>query len=121
MTIKTPPPPTAAPLAAKRPVSVPTLVWPIAALAIILLLNAGTFFHVDVRGGNLHGSLIDVLRNGSRTMLVSLGMTLFVGASGGSERQHFGTMGMALLVLFAVWLFLANALLLVGYVISLED
>ncbi|MFL5797434.1 MAG: YihY/virulence factor BrkB family protein [Actinomycetota bacterium] len=53
--------------------------------------------------------------------VVSLGMTLFVGASGGSERQHFGTMGMALLVLFAVWLFLANALLLVGYVISLED
>ncbi len=48
-------------------------------------------------------------------------MTAFVGASGSSAQEHFGTMGMALLVLFAVWLFLANAAVLVGYVISLED
>jgi len=53
--------------------------------------------------------------------LLSLGFTLFLVASGSGERQHFGTMGMALLVLFAVWLFLANAVLLVGYVISLEE
>jgi uncharacterized BrkB/YihY/UPF0761 family membrane protein len=53
--------------------------------------------------------------------VLSLGMTAFISLSGGSEQQHFGTMGMALLVLFAVWLFLSNAALLVGYVIALED
>jgi uncharacterized BrkB/YihY/UPF0761 family membrane protein len=53
--------------------------------------------------------------------LLSLGFTLFLGTGGGGDQQHFGTTGMALIVLFAVWLFLANALLLVGYVISLED
>ena len=53
--------------------------------------------------------------------LLSLGFTLFLGATGNGEQEHFGTMGMALIVLFAVWLFLANVFVLVGYVISLED
>ena len=48
-------------------------------------------------------------------------MTVFANAAGSSEQQHFGSTGMALLVLFAVWLFLSNAMLLVGYVIAQED
>jgi YihY family inner membrane protein len=53
--------------------------------------------------------------------LLSLGFTLFLSFAGKGEQEHFGSTGVALVVLFAVWLFLANALLLVGYVISLED
>ena len=53
--------------------------------------------------------------------VLSLGMSVFLGAAGGAEQQHFGSTGMALLVLFAVWLFLSNAALLVGYFVVQED
>ncbi|HEY7281687.1 MAG TPA: YihY/virulence factor BrkB family protein [Actinomycetota bacterium] len=53
--------------------------------------------------------------------VLSLGMTLFVGAAGSSEREHFGSTGIALMVLFAVWLFLSNVMLLIGYVIAQEE
>jgi membrane protein len=53
--------------------------------------------------------------------VLSLAMTVFVNAAGSSEQQHFGSAGMALLVLFAVWLFLSNVMLLIGFVIAQED
>jgi membrane protein len=52
--------------------------------------------------------------------ILSLGFTLFL-ALGSNFEQHYATSGLAAFVLLAVWLFLANALLLVGYRIALES
>jgi YihY family inner membrane protein len=48
--------------------------------------------------------------------LLSLGFTVF--ADNANFQQHYGTAGVAAIVLVGVWLFLANALLLVGYRIA---
>lgn len=61
------------------------LVWPLAALAVILLYNlifTQNFFHVWVQDGRLFGSLIDVLRNAAPVLLVSAGMTLVIATGG---------------------------------------
>ncbi len=62
------------------------LFWPIAALALLLLFNwfkSPGFFHFEIEDGNyLSGSLIDVLKNGSIVMLLSLGMTLVIATGG---------------------------------------
>ncbi len=50
--------------------------------------------------------------------LLSLGFTAF--ANTASFAKHYGTAGVAALVVLAVWLFLANALLLVGYRVALD-
>jgi YihY family inner membrane protein len=51
--------------------------------------------------------------------LLSLGFTAVVGASS-KLAEHYGTSGVGVLVMLAVWLFLANALLLVGYRVALD-
>jgi uncharacterized BrkB/YihY/UPF0761 family membrane protein len=51
--------------------------------------------------------------------LLSLGFTAILSASSNLS-EHYGTSGVGVLVMLAVWLFLANALLLVGYRISLD-
>jgi YihY family inner membrane protein len=51
--------------------------------------------------------------------LLSLAFTLFVDL-GANFQEHYGTSGVAALVLLAVWLFLANALLLVGFRVALD-
>ena len=61
------------------------LFWPIAALATLLLFNVlitPTFFAVTIKDGHLFGSVIDILRNGSPTLLVALGMTLVIATRG---------------------------------------
>ena len=40
------------------------------------------FFTIDNRDGNLHGSLIDIFRNGSTVMLLAIGMTLVIATGG---------------------------------------
>ena len=50
--------------------------------------------------------------------LLSLAFTVFARAA--SFQKHYGTAGVAAIVLLAVWLFLANALLLVGYRVALD-
>jgi uncharacterized BrkB/YihY/UPF0761 family membrane protein len=50
---------------------------------------------------------------------LSLGLTLYV-ALGANFSEHFGSSTVAGFVLLAVWLFLANALTLVGYKIAQE-
>jgi YihY family inner membrane protein len=50
--------------------------------------------------------------------LLSLLLTVFVSTA--NFKQHYGTAGVAAIVLLGVWLFLANALLLVGYRIDLD-
>ncbi len=62
-----------------------SLVWPMAALALLLLFNllfTEGFFHVEVRDGYLYGTLIDILNHGSKVILLSLGMALVIATSG---------------------------------------
>jgi len=51
--------------------------------------------------------------------VLSLLFTLYVGL-GANFQEHYATSGLAAFVLLAVWLFLSNALVLVGYKIALE-
>src|SRR5436309_6768056 len=62
-----------------------SLVWPMAALALLLLFNllfTEGFFHVEVRDGYLYGTLIDIVNHGSKVILLSLGMALVIATSG---------------------------------------
>ena len=61
------------------------LVWPLAALGLLLLYNAfamPSFFHLEIRDGRVVGNLIDVLNRGAPVMLLSLGMTLVIATAG---------------------------------------
>ncbi len=62
--------------------------WPFVVLIAILLVNGiisgGSFFEIKIIDGHLFGRLIDILRNGSKLMLLATGMT-FVLATGGTD------------------------------------
>lgn len=73
------------------------LVWPVAALAAVLLYNllfTPEFFSLKWVDGHLYGRLIDILRDGSNVMLLSLGMTLVI-ATGGVDLSVGAVMAMA--------------------------
>src|SRR5688572_31394119 len=73
------------------------LFFPLAALLIILLFDfifIPGFFAIENREGNLHGSLIDIFRNGSTVMLLAIGMTLVI-ATGGVDLSVGATMAIA--------------------------
>ena len=57
---------------------------------------------------------VAVLWTASSVSILSLGFTLFISV-GADFQEHYASSGMAALILLALWLFLANALLLVGY------
>ena len=55
--------------------------WTAGALALLLLFNqffTPGFFHLQVLDGHLYGSRIDVLNQGAKVMLLSLGMVLVI-------------------------------------------
>lgn len=59
--------------------------WPLVALALLLLFNllfTGGFFQVEVRDGHLYGTLVDILNQGAKVMLLALGMTLVIATGG---------------------------------------
>ena len=61
------------------------LIWPIAALLALIVLNSisrPSFLSITVNHGQLYGSLIDILRNSAPLMLVALGMTLVIATRG---------------------------------------
>ena len=61
------------------------LAWPVITLLLLLALNTAfnaSFLHIEVRGGHLYGSLIDILNRAAPLMLVSLGMTLVIATRG---------------------------------------
>lgn len=62
--------------------------WPIVIFLLILLINGivsgGAFFEMKIVEGHLYGRIIDILRNGSKLMLLATGMT-FVLATGGTD------------------------------------
>ncbi len=61
------------------------LLWPLAALAILLAFNAlrdPAFFHLRLVEGRLTGAMIDILNQGAPVILLALGMTLVIGTGG---------------------------------------
>jgi ribose/xylose/arabinose/galactoside ABC-type transport system permease subunit len=73
------------------------LFFPIVALAFILLFDfifVPGFFKIETRAGNLYGSPIDILRNGSYVMLLAIGMTLVI-ATGGVDLSVGAVMAIA--------------------------
>lgn len=68
-----------------KPVRRTGLLWPSVALAALLLFNLAAtpgFFDLQIRDGHLYGSLVDVLKQSSRVMLVAVGMTLVIATAG---------------------------------------
>ena len=63
-----------------------SLLWPLAALAALLLFNAVAspgFFHLEWKDGRLYGTLVDILNQGARVpMLLAIGMTLVIATGG---------------------------------------
>ncbi len=61
---------------------------PLLSLLIILLLcgilSGGSFFKISIVDGHLYGRLLDILRNGSRYMILAIGMTMVL-ATGGTD------------------------------------
>lgn len=79
------------------PESLKKLVWPLAALAVLLAFNAvvnPTFFRIGWSNGRLAGSPIDVLQRATPIMLTALGMTLVI-ATGGVDLSVGALMAMA--------------------------
>jgi simple sugar transport system permease protein len=73
------------------------LIWPVLALAILLLIDLlfiRHFFHLDVVNGRLTGSLVDICRWGAPVMLLSIGMTLVL-ATGGVDLSVGAVMALA--------------------------
>ena len=77
--------------------AIPSVVYPTIALALLLLFNlvfTPRFFHLELRGGRLFGSLIDILNRGTPVLLLSLGMTLVI-ATGGIDLSVGAVMALA--------------------------
>jgi ribose/xylose/arabinose/galactoside ABC-type transport system permease subunit len=82
---------------AARKVTESRLFFPFVALALILLFDlvfVPGFFAIQTREGNLYGSLIDILRNGSTVALLAIGMTLVI-ATGGVDLSVGAVMAIA--------------------------
>jgi len=80
-----------------RTVTESRLFFPLLALSLILLFDfifIPGFFTIENRDGNLHGSLIDIFRNGSTVMLLAIGMTLVI-ATGGVDLSVGAVMAIA--------------------------
>ncbi|MBN1583100.1 MAG: ABC transporter permease [Anaerolineae bacterium] len=68
-----------------RSITESRLFFPIIALFLVLLYDLifiPGFFSIENRDGNLYGSLIDILRNGSTVSLLAIGMTLVIATGG---------------------------------------
>ncbi len=60
-------------------------VWPLAGLLLLGLINlifSRNFFTITQRDGHYVGTLIDILKNGSPGLILSLGMTLVIATGG---------------------------------------
>ena len=74
-----------------------SLIWPLLGLATLLAYDfvfVDGFFRLEVRDGHLYGTLIDILNQGSKTMLLALGMTLVI-ATGGVDLSVGSLMAIA--------------------------
>jgi simple sugar transport system permease protein len=60
-------------------------IWPVLGLVALLVLNlifSERFFHLEILDGRLYGTLVDVLNQGSKVMLLAVGMTLVIATGG---------------------------------------
>ncbi|MGO4372538.1 ABC transporter permease [Paenibacillus sp. MCAF20] len=61
------------------------LFWPLTVLGALLLFNllySPAFFRIELRNGQMYGSLIDILNFGAPLILVAIGMTLVIATKG---------------------------------------
>jgi len=73
------------------------LFWPVAGLGVLLIFDlifSPGFFHLEVRDGHLYGTMVDILNQGSKVILLSIGMTLVI-ASGGVDLSVGSIMAIA--------------------------
>lgn len=64
------------------------LFFPLLCLAIVLLINlirTPNFFQVSINNGVFYGYIIDILNRSSELIILAVGMTLVVAASGGTD------------------------------------
>lgn len=65
--------------------SLPAVVWPLAALAVILIVDviiSPSFFSIRLVEGRLYGSVVDIFYRGTPIALVALGMAVVIGSRG---------------------------------------
>lgn len=80
--------------------------WPVVGLVFLLLVNlivSPDFFQIELRDGQLFGSLIDVLNRAAPVALLAIGMTLVIATGGvdlsvGSVMAIAGAVAVALVV-----------------------
>lgn len=62
--------------------------WPFVILLAIIVFNGiitgGSFFQMKIVDGHLYGRVIDIIRNGSKLMILAAGMTMVL-ATGGTD------------------------------------
>ncbi len=74
-----------------------SLLWPILGLLALLTFNAifaPGFFRLELRDGHLYGTLVDILNQGSKVMILAIGMTLII-ATGGVDLSVGSLMAIA--------------------------
>lgn len=63
----------------------PKWIWALLGLGLLLGVNffySDTFFQLEIRNGHVYGTLVDILHQGSKVMILALGMTLVIAAGG---------------------------------------
>lgn len=64
------------------------LFLPLLCLALVLIINiikTPNFFHITIRNGVFYGYIIDIINRSSELIVLAVGMTLVVAASGGTD------------------------------------
>ncbi len=64
------------------------LFLPLLFLALVLLINViktPSFFEISIRNGTLYGYIIDIINRSSELVILAIGMTIVVAASGGTD------------------------------------
>jgi len=62
-----------------------SLFWPLVALALVLLFDlifVPNFFRLEIKNGNLFGSMVDVFNRAAPVMLLAIGMTTVIATAG---------------------------------------
>src|SRR5258705_13985163 len=73
------------------------LLWPLVGLALLLIFNAAFssgFFSLKILDGRLYGTPVDIFHQGSKVMLLAMGMTLVI-ATGGVDLSVGSIMAIA--------------------------
>jgi simple sugar transport system permease protein len=77
--------------------SLPTIIWPLLALALLLLYNllfTPGFFKIRLEQNHLYGTLIDIVDRAAPVILIAFGMTLVI-ATGGVDLSVGAVMAIA--------------------------